>query len=155
MEDVFTNRIEIFGEITNLVLMYHVLLFTDFVGDIPIRYSIGYSFIFFTGIFISVHLYLMLRDSIVKFRENQKRKQKIKADEEALLRSKTRKMEKFKSQIITMKENNSNQRILGDFDEIIDLDNIANMQLEEYENMKDQVAHMKKVRERQIAYSAF
>ena len=90
MEDVFTNRIEIFGEITNLVLMYHVLLFTDFVGDIPIRYSIGYSFIFFTGIFISVHLYLMLRDSIVKFRENQKRKQKIKADEEALLRSKTR-----------------------------------------------------------------
>ena len=49
MESVFNNRMEIFGEIINLFLMYHVLLFTDFVQDIELRYSIGYSFIFFTG----------------------------------------------------------------------------------------------------------
>ena len=34
--------------------MYHVLLFTDFVQDPEVRYSIGYLFIFFTAIFISV-----------------------------------------------------------------------------------------------------
>ena len=38
MEDIFQNRMEIFGEVINLILMYHVLLFTDFVHDPHLRY---------------------------------------------------------------------------------------------------------------------
>ena len=52
---------EIFGEILNLLLMYHVLLFTDFVGDVDMRYNIGYSFIIYIAIFICIHLYFMLK----------------------------------------------------------------------------------------------
>ena len=86
MEDYFTNRMEIFGEITNLFLMYHVLLFTDFVRDVQLRYAIGFSFIGFMAIFIVVHLFLMLKDTLQKCRDSARRKQKKRNDEEALLR---------------------------------------------------------------------
>ena len=78
MENVFQNRIEIFGEMINLILLYHVLLFTDFVYDPEIRYSIGYLFIFFTGIFISVHLFFLARTSFLKFKQQWKLRQKKK-----------------------------------------------------------------------------
>ena len=70
MEDLFTNRMEIFGELTNLGLMYHMMLFTDFVSDAAIRYGIGYSFIFFVTIFISVHLYFMLRGTMKQIKDS-------------------------------------------------------------------------------------
>ena len=70
MEDYFTNTMEIFGEITNLVLMYHVLLFTDFVSDVEMRYAIGFCFIIVMGLFISVHMYLMIRDTFHKCRDS-------------------------------------------------------------------------------------
>ena len=64
MADLLTNRMEIFGELTNLGLMYHMMLFTDFVSDAEIRYGIGYSFIIFVTIFISVNFYFMLRGTL-------------------------------------------------------------------------------------------
>ena len=70
MKDLFTNRMEIFGELTNLGLMYHMMLFTDFVSDAAIRYGIGYSFIFFVTIFISVHLYFMLRGTMKQIKDS-------------------------------------------------------------------------------------
>ena len=69
MEDIFQNRMEIFGEVINLILMYHVLLFTDFVHDPHMRYMIGYCFIFFTFVFISVHLYFLARTTFLMLRK--------------------------------------------------------------------------------------
>lgn len=65
MENLFTNRMEIFGELTNHVLMYHMMLFTQFVADEKVRYNIGYSFILFMAIFICVHLFFMLRATLM------------------------------------------------------------------------------------------
>ena len=70
MEDLFTNRMEIFGELTNLILMYHMMLFTDFVADVELRYATGYSFILFITVFISVHMYFMLKESITLIKES-------------------------------------------------------------------------------------
>ena len=92
MEDIFTNRMEIFAEITNLVLMYHVLLFTDFVSDVEVRYGIGFSFIGCMGIFVSVHLFLMIKDTLQKFRDSARKRQKKKRDAEAQLRQRTANM---------------------------------------------------------------
>jgi len=103
MEDIFTNRMEVFSELTNLVLMYHVLLFTDFVGDIPVRYEIGYSFIFFMALFISVHLFLMMRDTLLKCRNIHRRKQKKKRDVANKLRARIVKLEQFKKRIRLLK----------------------------------------------------
>ena len=64
MEDIFANRMEIFCELVNLCLMYHLLLFTDFVQDPNLRYWIGYSFIGFMLFFICTHLYFMLKDTV-------------------------------------------------------------------------------------------
>ena len=64
MEDVLSNRLEIFAELTNLMLMYHVMLFTDFVLEPELRYKIGWSFIFCTGIFISTHMFLMIKNLV-------------------------------------------------------------------------------------------
>ena len=99
MEDTFTNRMEIFAEITNMMLMYHVFLFTDFVGDPTMRYAIGYSFIGFMGIFITVHMFLMIRDLFKSCRDSAKRKHKKKADEQAQLAKRTETMDKFKRKI--------------------------------------------------------
>ena len=74
MEDLFANRMEIFCELINLVLMYHLLLFTDFVQDVTLRYWIGYSFIGFMMFFICVHLYFMLKDTIKELKHSLKKK---------------------------------------------------------------------------------
>merc|ERR1719232_185597 len=103
MEDIFTNRMEIFSELTNLVLMYHVLLFTDFVGDIPVRYEIGYSFIGFMALFISVHLFLMMRDTLLKCRNIHRRKQKKKRDAASKEKARIMKLEQFKKRIRLLK----------------------------------------------------
>jgi len=66
MESPLLNKMEIFGELINLVLMYHLLLFTDFIQDVNLRYNVGYSFIFFSLFFITVHLCLMLKGTIIK-----------------------------------------------------------------------------------------
>jgi len=42
---------------------------------------------------------------------------------------------------------------LSKFKGVLDLDNIVDLQLEEYENMKDYVAHMRKVKQKQKEYA--
>ena len=56
----YSTIVEIFNEVINLILMYHILCFTFFVPDADIRYLIGYSFIGFTVFNLSVHIILML-----------------------------------------------------------------------------------------------
>ena len=80
MESIFNNRMEIFGEIINNLLMYHVLLFTDFVQDVELRYAIGYSFIAFTGVFISTHMYFMLGTTIKDVKHRWMIKRRKQAD---------------------------------------------------------------------------
>ena len=56
----YSTIVEIFNEVINLILMYHILCFTFFVPEAKIRYLIGYSFIGFTVFNLGVHIILML-----------------------------------------------------------------------------------------------
>ena len=50
------NRLEIMNEIINLVLLYHVILFTGVVPWSASRYKFGWSYIFFMFSSLLVHL---------------------------------------------------------------------------------------------------
>jgi len=143
MEDNFTNAMEIFAEITNLVLMYHVLLFTDFVPDVTIRYMIGYSFIGCMAIFISVHLFLMFRDTLLKFRDRQRKKSKKKRDNQAKLRARERKMMTFKQKIARILQKRGqpgrHNEVLAGFARFIAVEDIEELELDEYEALMDRI----------------
>ena len=63
----YSTIVEIFNEVINLILMYHILCFTFFVPEANIRYLIGYSFIGFTVFNLSVHIILMLVEVFQSF----------------------------------------------------------------------------------------
>ena len=134
MEDFFTNSMEIFAEITNLFLMYHVLLFTDFVSDVEVRYGIGFSFIGCMGIFISVHLFLMIKDTLHKFRNSARKRLKKKNDAEALLRRRTAAMDEYKAKVESARSQNparpeKAEKFLAELDEVCDIEDIAGFSL--------------------------
>ena len=54
---------EIFNEITCIVLLYHLQLFTNFVTSAETRSMIGASFMTVVLLNISVHLFPMLKES--------------------------------------------------------------------------------------------
>ena len=67
-EDRKILKLEIMNEVTNFILLYHLLTFTDFVGDVEARYSIGWSFLFFMCGNLCVHLYLMIKGMYISLR---------------------------------------------------------------------------------------
>ena len=77
----FLNRIEIFNEITLLVLSYFLFFFTDFVPSVYMRYALGWAFIFITVFNITVNwcalfykVYLAIRDIVRKLIQNYRAK---------------------------------------------------------------------------------
>jgi hypothetical protein len=57
------RRLEFFNEATILICCYHTFLFTDFVDDPIMRYSMGYSLIGFTVLNIAVNICLMMMET--------------------------------------------------------------------------------------------
>ena len=57
------------NEVTNLILLYHVMSFTDFVGDPEFRYGLGWSFILFLSANLLVHLVLLIKQTYYSFKE--------------------------------------------------------------------------------------
>ena len=60
----FANMMETFNEVTCVILMYHLQLFSDFVPEAETRSHVGTSFIVVIALNVSVHLYFMLGDSL-------------------------------------------------------------------------------------------
>jgi len=57
------QTLEVFNEVTGLVLLYHVLYFTPILPDVRMQANIGYSFIVCMGANMATHLYFLLRSS--------------------------------------------------------------------------------------------
>ena len=73
------NNLEIFNEICIMLMFYHLHCYNDFVPDPILRYKIGYSQLFFFGIFLLVHIYTLLKETyknLVSYYKEKKR-QKI------------------------------------------------------------------------------
>ena len=54
------------NEITSLMLLYHMLTFTDWLPSAEHRYLSGWSFCFFICANMAMHLYILLGDQIKK-----------------------------------------------------------------------------------------
>ena len=57
---------EIFNEVTNLILVYHMLTFTDWVGDPAMRFNLGYSVMLAVLINVTVHFSFLIGSTIKK-----------------------------------------------------------------------------------------
>ena len=66
------ENLEIFNEVTTLVLLYHLLVFTKFVSEINTQYLVGFSFAFFLSLNMATHVYFLLRSSFRDCKKNQK-----------------------------------------------------------------------------------
>ena len=84
----FLNRIEIFNEVTLLILSYFLFFFSDFVPNVYMRYALGWAFIFIAVLNIAVNwcalffkAYLAIRDILRKYIHNNRVKLALKAKE--------------------------------------------------------------------------
>mmetsp|Transcript_46376 Transcript_46376/g.61428 ORF Transcript_46376/g.61428 Transcript_46376/m.61428 type:complete len:128 (+) Transcript_46376:1572-1955(+) len=81
LDTIFATWMETFNECTNLILLYILMLFSDFVGDPETRSQIGIAYMVIIICFAAVHLFFLFADSAKslahKCKEcSQKRKQK-------------------------------------------------------------------------------
>ena len=65
---------EIFNEVTNIILVYHMLTFTDWVADPITRYSLGFSVILVVFANVTVHFTFLIQSSIYKVKLSCKKK---------------------------------------------------------------------------------
>ena len=68
MQTKYLNLIEVFNELTCIVLMYHLQLFSDFVPSAETRSRLGISFIFFICLNVCVHIFFLMRSSFSNVR---------------------------------------------------------------------------------------
>ena len=69
-EDSKVLKLEIMNEVTNFVLLYHTMLFTEYVTTIDTRYLIGWSFILVTCANMLVHFSLLVFETGSEMRKN-------------------------------------------------------------------------------------
>ena len=78
------NGLDVMNEILSLFILYHLLIFTDWVPHAKIRYDFGYSLIVFLTIGIGTHIALMIwtqakeiksyiKECLLKRKQEQKR----------------------------------------------------------------------------------
>ena len=70
----FSTKMELFNEVTNLLLVYHMMTFTDWVDDPTMRYQIGYSVMVVVFMNMSIHFFFLILDTIRKTRLSIKKK---------------------------------------------------------------------------------
>ena len=65
----FLNRMEIFNELTLLVISYSLFSFTEFIPDVEFRYSLGWGFIAIVAFNITINwvalMYRIIRTIVI------------------------------------------------------------------------------------------
>ena len=64
LEEDRDSKLEVFNEMTSLILLYHLVCFSDIVPQHHIRYNLGYPYISVAFINIAVHLVLIVRENV-------------------------------------------------------------------------------------------
>ena len=88
LADKVANRVEIISELITLLLMYHLLLFTDFVPDPEVRYLVGYPFTGLMVVFIVFQLAMIMLTPLIAIR-NRAREWLAKRKKESTEREKS------------------------------------------------------------------
>ena len=63
-----TKRQELFNETLTLLVLYTLMLFTDFVGSADTRYDIGYAYLGIICLYAVVNILVLTTDSCCKVR---------------------------------------------------------------------------------------
>ena len=59
----FSKNIETFNEVVNLIFLYLLMCFTDFLLDVEVAHGLGFVFIFTFSLVILVHVIILLFSS--------------------------------------------------------------------------------------------
>lgn len=73
MEDIYSTNMETFNECTMIVLLYTMMMFSDFVGEPEMRSFLGIWYIGIVSAFAAVHLSIMLAGMCKGFYRRYKR----------------------------------------------------------------------------------
>ena len=68
-ETYFAAKIEVFNECTNILLLYGLMMFTDFVPDAQMRFNLGFCYIGVTLSNILLHLTVLIAGSLALLRK--------------------------------------------------------------------------------------
>lgn len=73
------QRLETMNEMTEIYLLYHMQMFTDWILDPEVRFMTGWSFIGVIAVYMAVYLFLLIRGTIINLRlKCKKAKYKLK-----------------------------------------------------------------------------
>ena len=70
----FGNLIEIFNEIMNLIMLYHMITFSPFVPDPAIRYQMGISQMVCFAAWLCIHFFFWFKDMFGKAKDYAKKR---------------------------------------------------------------------------------
>jgi len=59
------NRIEIFNEVSTMFVVYHLMIFTDFVPKVETKFLMGYSVIGVTSFNMLINMLMVLLDTMI------------------------------------------------------------------------------------------
>ena len=86
-KETLVTNLEILNEVTTLVLLYHLLCFTNFCPDVRTQVLVGYSFVFFLSANMATHVFFLLRSTFLdykrKYNLKKQRDEIAKREEEA------------------------------------------------------------------------
>jgi len=81
-EDSKILKLEVMNEVTNFILLYHVILFAGLVPESVDRYMVGWSFIVFISANMLVHFILLVKETLGTCKEDIKKRCSKKPKEE-------------------------------------------------------------------------
>ena len=68
LESRFTTKIEVMNECTILLQTYLLLCFRDIIVDEETQYNVGFYYILISLINISIHIFLLLGDTLINIK---------------------------------------------------------------------------------------
>ena len=83
-EESLVGKLEIFNEYTAMILLYHVFLFTGLVPSLTFQIAVGWSFVFFMCGNMSLHLYFLLKATVLDYKRKWTEFQKKRKDKKNL-----------------------------------------------------------------------
>jgi len=115
--NLLVAKLEIFNDITTLVLLYNALNFTNYVSDVHTQSLIGFSFIFYMSLNMAVHLFFLLDGSFKDWKkkfQSLKMKMKVKHEVQKRQLAEDREALEVASQLFTRTPKKRKRQLIRD-----------------------------------------
>ena len=73
-DSAFSTKMEMFNEVTNIILVYHMMTFTDWVADPETRYAMGFSACLCVCMNMTIHFYFLMLSTLQRLRLSVRKK---------------------------------------------------------------------------------